>query len=359
MKTHRFETLLITMLFCCASLYVPTAAAATAGGSASSSGGSGMGNLKGLFSSSDEGERQAQIQSFLVAIIGGLLRHPDPKVRSQAIQSLLGGMAGNSSSSGSTSGNNSSGSSGGGLGQLFSVQGTGSGGGANGSSGATGLGGAVFVPDFYILLADPDEEVRDMASVALDVLFNTNVTLMRMMSDPDPLIRKYATRAFVISNFSNSSSGSSNNSNSNNSNNSSGGQSATQLLSLRTLIVHLRYEKDPTVRKSITDALDWYSLGGGSGGSGSSGRGGGSTGSIFGTDATILQYLDDSNPDVKKNAIRIASEMEFNQAIFARFLDMLKVETNDDIKAALNEGIDKQLQKQQNMSTGGTGKKGP
>jgi len=297
-------------------------------GQAASKGTSGQ-SLKQFSQESKEKtqEQEGRIADFILSVIGGLLRHPDPKIRLQAVQSLIGGMASAESGGGGGKGT---------LTDIFSGErrsGTG--------EGTTGAGPSIFVPDLYTMLADSDPEVRDMASVGLDVLFGTDVTLLRMMEDPDPLIRKYATKVFAKKTLTLAS--------------SRGGsrgaerqqEQAYELLALRTLLVRLRYEKDEDIRKALTDALDWYILfGGGEGGRTEEGT-------MFGSEATILGYLKDENPDVRKNAIKIGAEMEFSQTIFNTFLNMLKTETDPEVKAVLQDAIDYMIEKQAEMAESG------
>lgn len=278
----------------------------------------------------DMEKRQGQIEDFLVSIVGGLMRHPDPKIRSQAVQSIIGGLSGTREG---TSGTNE-----GGIGIFRGSRETG---GTRGE-GSTGVGAVIFVPDLYTLLADPDPEVRDIASVGLDVLFNTNLTLMRMMDDPDPLIRRYATKVYVARGFENRDE------------NRSGDQNYSdteELLTLRTLLVRLKYEKDEEVRKTIADALDWYLVSG----SQREGQNVEDLGTIFGADAHMLKYLEDENPEVRKNAIGIISAMDYNQRTLETFLKMLKTEQNEDVKAALQQAINDYIARSKTEELRGAG----
>ncbi len=266
-------------------------------------------------------DRQGEIASFLSAIIGGMMRHPDPIIRKQAVQSVIQG-AGGTTTSGSSSTNTS------GIRGLLSTSTTGTG---SRSDTAGGVGVVTFVPDLYMLLADPDPEVRDIASVGLDVLFGTDMTLMRMMNDEDPIIRKYATKTFASRNLRGNREGTTGSSTNEEVN-------TYELLALRTLLVRLKYEKDLTVRKTIIDALEWYVSSGGT----ERDTGGRDllTGRIFGVDAGILKYLEDENPEVRKNAIRVVSSSDYNPQTLELFFEMFRKEKDPDVKKSLQEAID-------------------
>ncbi|HOJ40907.1 MAG TPA: HEAT repeat domain-containing protein, partial [bacterium] len=261
-------------------------------------------------------DRQSDIASFLSAIIGGMMRHPDPIIRKQAVQSVIQG-AGGTTTSGSSSTNTQ------GVRGLLSTNTTT---GSPSSSTNTGSVGVVtFVPDLYMLLADPDPEVRDIASVGLDVLFGTDMTLMRMMNDEDPIIRKYATKTFASRNLRGNREGTTGSTTNEEAN-------TYELLALRTLLVRLKYEKDLTVRKTIIDALEWYVSSGGTD------RDGGGrellTGRIFGIDAGLLKYLEDENPEVRKNAIRVVSSSDYNPQTLELFFEMFRKEKDPEVKKA-------------------------
>jgi len=117
-------------------------------------------------SDQDEEDRKGAVKDFVMAVIGGMLRHPDPTIRKQAIQTIASGMVGNDNTS-----NNSSET--GGIKSLFAINSKDS---NDKDNVSTGVGGAVFIPDMYILLAAPDPEVRDIASVGLDMIFQKDTT---------------------------------------------------------------------------------------------------------------------------------------------------------------------------------------
>ena len=179
------------------------------------------------------GYSPTDINNFVIAVIGNLLRHPDPKIRLQAIQAIVGGMS--QVRSGTRQRN---------VTNIFSVQ-------TRGGIGSS-TAGAIFIPDLFALLSDPNPEVRDMASVGLDILFGTDTTLLRLMEDPDPLIRKYAAKVYIAKNLSTT----------RQSSQQSRERDIYELLALRTLIVHLKYEKDPEVKKVIEEAIENYVSGG-------------------------------------------------------------------------------------------------
>ena len=186
------------------------------------------------FGEDEDTNRQAVIYNFVRSIIAGKLRHPDPKVRKQAIQTIVGGMVASSDDSDDTSGAKS----------LFSIESD-----DDSDDNGTSVGAAVYIPDLYALLSDPDPEVRDTASVALDILFGTDTTLMRLMEDSDPIIRKYATKIYAKRAFSYTNDDNDDEDDTND---------LKALLALRTFLVRLKYEKDPEVRKVITDAIENY-----------------------------------------------------------------------------------------------------
>jgi len=184
-----------------------------------------------------EQQRQGVVRDFIMAVIGGMLRHPDPTIRKQAIQLIsMGMLRGEGTGKGSAEG---------GIRDLFAVNRQGTGGQEGELS--TGLGGAVFVPDLYVLLSDPDPEVRDMASVGLDMIFQTDTTLLRLMNDDDPLVKKYATEIFAKKRIFYSET------------QSRGSEQdlaeVRDLLALRTMLVRLKYEKELAIRQSIQDVI--------------------------------------------------------------------------------------------------------
>jgi hypothetical protein len=254
-------------------------------------------------------EMRGQITNMIASIIGSKLRHPDPEIRKQALMSLVSSMAGSEKGRGNEEGVQS----------IFSFGREG-----RGREEGTGTGGATFIGDLYELLQDPDPEVRDLASVGIDILFNTEVTLLRFMQDEDPLVRKYATKIYTIRNLGTDTQ-------------RRGSDReygyAAQLIALRTLLVRLKHEKDPSVRKVITDGIEQFLMTGG----GESGR----RQDIFvGVDQSIIDYLNDPNPVVRKNALIIISKMEYNPTILNVLLERLKVEQDEEIKTLIERTIE-------------------
>jgi hypothetical protein len=255
-------------------------------------------------------EMMGQITNMIASIIGSKLRHPDPEVRKQALMSLVASMAGTGEGRGREEGVQS----------IFYF-------GREGRSReeGTGAGGATFVGDLYDLLQDPDPEIRDLAGVGIDILFNTEVTLLRFMQDEDPLLRKYATKIYATRNLASEAQ-------------RRGGREreygyAAQLIALRTLLVRLKYEKDPTVRKAITDGIEQFLITGG----GESGR---RQDMLLGVDQSIINYLNDPNPVVRKNALVIIANMEYNPTVLNALLERLKVEQDEEVKTLIERTID-------------------
>lgn len=261
-------------------------------------------------------ERQAYIQDFIVSIIGSMLKHPDPKVRMQALQTIISGIAG-----GETEGGRGQGQ---GIRSFFAVGQEGRG----GTSGEyAGAGAGSFVPDLYTLLSDPDPEIRDVASVGLDVMFDTDATLMKYMNDPDPLVRKYATKIYSTKSIG---------SNIRDRGSREEYGITSQMLALRTFLVKLKYEKDEEVKKAIVDSIEYFIETGGQQ-RGQTQRAGWRT---TGADVSIVKYLNDPNPEIRKNAAKIIGQLDFSQATLNILMEALKKETDDDVKSEINRAID-------------------
>jgi len=246
-----------------------------------------------------EEEMRAKILSVINSTIGSKLRHPDAKVRKQALTylvSLLG-----------TSG-------------IFNT--------TTGTSGTTAtqtvsLVGTQFVSDLFLLLNDSDPEVSDLARVALDVLFGTEDTFLKYMEDPDPLIKKYAIKIYTERCLKVKTTGSTTT--------EVDRSYITQLSALRTLLVRLKYEKDEGTRKTLSDAIEQFLV---------SSEGEGTKKPRIAVDQTIINYLNDSNPDVRKNALKIIASMEYNPAIFGILLERLKVEKDEEVKSEIERTIE-------------------
>ena len=252
---------------------------------------------------------------FVMTIIGNFLRHPNVTMRRQAITALVAsmsgggiGLGGTGISTGATTASGAYGSS------TTSTYGTST---AGTTTGATGSNGSpvYYIPDLYALLNDPDAEVADLASIGLDVIFGTDMTILRFMNEKDPTIRLAATKIFLTKSLSTGAVTA-----------GSGTvtlQSAGQLLALRTILVRLKYETDAEVRKSLQDALTSYV----------------STSTLFGRTQEILSYLASPNKEVRLKAISMAAT-ERGDTIIRRLMDMYALEQDSDVKAALSSAID-------------------
>lgn len=269
-----------------------------------------------------EEQRQGAVRDFVMAVIGGMLRHPDPIVRKQAIQSISAGMIGEEGTSGSREG---------GVRSLFAVSDE-RGGGSRGGDTSTGIGGAVFIPDLYVLLSDPDPEVRDIASVGLDMIFGTDSTLLRLLQDEDPLVRKYAAQIFAKKRISSTEEG-----------RGRGSEEelaeVRDLLALRTMLVRLKHEKEPEVRKAIQDTLEWYIKYGGD----TRDRGGRGEYSqdMFGVSATLsLDYLNDPDPEIRKQVVKTIGLRDASDDIIIKLLERLRVEKDEGVRQEIQKALD-------------------
>jgi len=172
---NKIKIFFITLIFI--GMIIPSIAQTSSSSSTTSSGET----FRSRFGTDNDNNtnRQSIVYDFVRAIIAGKLRHPDPKVRKQAIQTIVESMV---SGEGDNSDTNE-----GGARNLFSIGNNDN----NSDDNTTSVGAVVYIPDLYALLSDPDPEVRDTASVALDALFGTDTTLMRLMDDPDLLLNCY------------------------------------------------------------------------------------------------------------------------------------------------------------------------
>lgn len=294
--------------------------------------------------------RTAAITDLLVAyVIGGMLRHPDPNVRKQAIQSLAKGLSTASTSSTNTSSSNTTS---GVRDRLFTTSTSSTSSTSSSTSSTTdsssSIGPIIYIPDLYVLLSDPDPEVRDLASAGLDLIMGTDVTLLRLMSDPEPIIRKYATKIYAKRAFTSTQTSSS-------SSDQADIENINQLLALRTLLVRLKYEVNSEIRTTIMGAIEWYIK---SGSDGKEGETDALTG-MFGVDPEVLKFLDSSNPDLRKNAIRIISRIETSSyEALKKFMSMLDVEKDEGVKKELQIAIDNFMRKS-DMRQGGMDERTP
>jgi len=277
-------------------------------------------------SEDDEDSTTNKVTDLLVAyIIGGMLRHPDPNVRKQAIQSLAKGLSSISGTENTSTNNNA-----GVRGRLFSSSSTTSG---SDDENTGSLGAIIYVPDLYVLLADPDPEVRDLASAGLDLVMGTDVTLLRLLNDPEPIIRNYATKIYATRTFSEKATTTSGGTNEQDTD-------INELLALRTMLVRLKHETNIEVRKTIMDAIEWYIKRGGA----KEGETGTLTG-MFGADASVIKYLDDPNAELRKNAVRIIAQTDASYDMLIRFMEKLKVEQDEGVKKELQNAIDNFVRK--------------
>jgi len=309
---NKIKLLFITLVFI--GMIIPSIAQTSSSSSSSS---------RGTFKNRTSRGGQGVVTDFVRAIIAGKLRHPDPKIRIQAIQTITGSMV----SGGRSDSNNIGGARG-----LFSI-GTNKSGSSKSDVGS--VGAEVYISDLYALLSDPNPEVRDTASVALDALFGTDTTLIRLMDDKDPIVRKYATKIYskmVFSNYNDND----RNDNADNIND------LQELLALRTFLVRLKYEKNPEVRKVITDTIEYY-LRSEDGRDNENKRGTG----IFSIDASMYVYLKDPNPEIRKNAIKIISQLDYNPQVLKTLMEMLKTEEDEGVKTDIQKAIDAFIQKEQ------------
>jgi len=264
----------------------------------------------------------------VMTILGNFLRHPNATMRKQAIQALVSNMTGGTGTTGTGTGTG-----------VFGNWGSGSNtynnnynnnynyNNSNNTNNQT-TSPVLYVPDLYALLNDPDPEVADLASIGLDVIFGTDMTIRRFMSDSDPLIRRYATKLYLTRTVGGSGTTGGRTRTGTGTTVGAGMQDNSELVALRTILVMLKHEKDEEVRKVLTDALEYYVQG----------AGGTTTGGVFGSSVDILNYLNSENKDVKLKAIEIASS-ERSEAMLKRLMDMLAVETDPDIKRALDSAI--------------------
>ena len=320
---NKIKLFLATLIFI--GMIIPSIAQTSSSSSTTSSGG----GFRSRFGTDNDNNnnRQSIVYDFVRALIAGKLRHPDPKVRIQAIQTITGSMI-------SSSGDDSDTSEGGAR-NLFSM-----GNNDDDDDDTTSVGAAVYIPDLYALLADPDPEVRDTASVALDALFGTDTTLIRLMDDTDPIVRKYATKIYAKRAFSNT------NDDDDDDNNT---DDLRELLALRTFLIRLKYEKNPEVRKVITDTIEYYLRS-----NINEDNENNNLGYMGGIDSSIYTYLKDPNPEIRKNAIKIISQLDYNPQLLTTLMEMLKTEKDKSVKAAIQKAIDAFIQKEKQFQAGET-----
>ena len=183
---------------------------------------------------------------FVVAVIAGMLRHPKKEIRMQALQSLVAGMTMGSTDNNDNDNSNSS------IGDIFALKGGNNNDDDNNDN--EGLGTTMFIPELFTMLADPDPQIRDLVSISLDNLFGTDTSLLRFMSDPDPVVRKYAVRLFVVRNQMEPEQGTGKSGSSDNKNNI---RSSKDILIMRILL-NMTKDPDPDIKKLAEDALERF-----------------------------------------------------------------------------------------------------
>ncbi len=186
---------------------------------------------------------------FVVAVIAGMLRHPKKEIRMQALQSLVAGMTMGSTDNNDNNNSNSS------IGDIFALKG-----GSNNNDNDDdnndneGLGTTMFIPELFTMLADPDPQIRDLVSISLDNLFGTDTSLLRFMSDSDPIVRKYALRLFVIRNQMQPEQSTGKSGSSDNRNNV---RSSKDIL-VMGVFLNMTKDPDPDIKKIAEDALERF-----------------------------------------------------------------------------------------------------
>jgi HEAT repeat protein len=202
------------------------------------------GSLRTSFRDNDKDNdtsRRGQTRDFIISLIGSMLRHPDKKIRLQALQSISGALGQASTTTSSSSSNTDEG-----IGGIFRIGNTDTDK-DNKNSRSSGFGGTTVIPDLYTLLADPEPEIRELASVAIDQTFGSEVSLFNYLSDPDPLIRKYAVKVIAAKKMRDREGGDS----------SVRGSASSNILVLRILLNMLK-DPDASVKEAATETLDTY-----------------------------------------------------------------------------------------------------
>ncbi|HPP67061.1 MAG TPA: hypothetical protein PKX05_04000 [bacterium] len=187
------------------------------------------------------GTNTASSVDLVVATVAGLLRHPKKEIRLQALQALIAGMTEGSNEDDDDSGDDDSGS---GIEDIFSLK--------SGTSESQGLGTTVFIPEFFTMLSDQDPQIRDLVSIGLDELFGTDVSLMRFMSDPDPIVRRYAMRLFVVKTLTEKET-----SDENDDDDNKKSKSTKDILIMRMLL-YMTKDPDPEVKQLALDTLEKF-----------------------------------------------------------------------------------------------------
>ena len=112
----------------------------------------------------------------------------------------------------------------------------------------------------------------------------------------------------------------------------------------------LKYEKDPGVQKVIVDSIEWYLRNGGTNDNNNNSNDNTNLTGMFGVDASLLKYLKDPNPEVRKYGVKIASGMDYNPEMLKTFMNMLKTEKDKGVKTEIQKAIDKFVQEQKTVT---------
>ncbi len=250
-------------------------------------------------------------------IVGGMLRHPDPTVRMQAIQALATQLTG-----------------------------------GDRGSGIANLDTTMYIPDLYVLVSDPDPEVRDLASAALDIIMGTDTTLLRMMSDEEPLIRNYAIQIYASTRLigtrrddrrtTTDGTGTTTRDTDRDRDRDDAVEDIYELIALRTLLVRLKHEPNDDVRNTIQNSIERYlamidpdrevAL---------------DVASLVRPEAEVMRYLDDPDPQTRIDALRIIAGMQqVGHDTILRLMERRRQEQNEDVRSAYQQTIDRLLNQQ-------------
>jgi len=243
MKKIAALVLILVLVFFCIDLFAQTTSTRTSTSTGSSRTSS---RTSRTGTGSTSGYDTTGSADFVISAIAGMLRHRDKEVRMQALQALVGGMTLGTTTTSSSSTTST------GIGDIFGMRGGGTTTSSSSSTSVQGLGTTVLIPDFFTMLSDPDPEIRDLVSIALDQIFGTDASLIRFLHDPDPVVRKYAMRLFVIRTREDSQYRTTTSSSS-----TTYTRSANDILIMRILL-NMMKDPDPDVKKVATDALEKF-----------------------------------------------------------------------------------------------------
>jgi len=144
----------------------------------------------------DDISRGGQTRDFIISIIGNMLRHPDKRIRLQALQSISG-IFGQQTTTTSTTSDES-------IGGIFRIGTTDIDKDSKRNRGS-GFGVITIISDLYTFLTDPEQEIRELSVVTIDNIFGSEVSLFNYLNDNDPLIRKYTMKVIVTKKMKDSS----------------------------------------------------------------------------------------------------------------------------------------------------------